>query len=386
MCIRDSSKTVINNNTTRKERVRELAGFGHGADRLKQSQTVRTLREAAAEANGLPFERTILRYRYAHEGKELINDAATLERKKLASIDDVHISEEPQTPYYVYREVRANWTFFDSVFRTYASLDVLESETTAGDDVFAERTSVTTQVRMSEDQFVRAFARCDLHVKLSNAQYGGSEQALRTVFRAVKDAIAEAEQMTLSDLDGVGELFGALAPSELSRLARRVKHPDGLALDEFVTAVVLLAWMTYGFRVPRSWDRGVARALRFFVERVMRPNVPEAQLAERDEEARAREQAGVTLRIVRRDRRHAALAAPLLHPGGLALRRRHVRAEDERRVALRVVVLREPLHAVDPLLERHPVRRVEAEVTKRHERLLRRRRRRALRLTRGGEL
>ena len=38
------SKTVINNNTTRKERVRELAGFGHGADRLKQSQTVRTLR------------------------------------------------------------------------------------------------------------------------------------------------------------------------------------------------------------------------------------------------------------------------------------------------------------------------------------------------------
>ena len=269
------SKTVINNNTTRKERVRELAGFGHGADRLKQSQTVRTLREAAAEANGLPFERTILRYRYAREGKELINDAATLERKKLASIDDVHISEEPQTPYYVYREVRANWTFFDSVFRTYASLDVLESETTAGDDVFAGRTSVTTQVRMSEDQFVRAFARCDLHVKLSNAQYGGSEQALRTVFRAVKDAIAEAEQMTLSDLDGVGELFGALAPSELSRLARRVKHPDGLALDEFVTAVVLLAWMTYGFRVPRSWDRGVARALRFFVERVMRPNVPE---------------------------------------------------------------------------------------------------------------
>ena len=31
--------------------------------------------------------------------------------------------------------------------------------------------------------------------------------------------------------------------------------------------------MTYGFRVPQTWTRGVARAARFFVERVMRTGV-----------------------------------------------------------------------------------------------------------------
>ena len=57
---------------------------------FKKNQTVGDLRTAAAEARGLPFERTIIRYRNAN-GKELINDAATLERKKVYAINDVSI-------------------------------------------------------------------------------------------------------------------------------------------------------------------------------------------------------------------------------------------------------------------------------------------------------
>jgi len=44
-------------------------------------------------------------------------------------------------------------------------------------------------------------------------------------------------------------------------------------------ATVLLAWLVYGFRVPQTWDRGVGRATRFFVERVMRGHVVEMHAA-----------------------------------------------------------------------------------------------------------
>jgi sarcosine oxidase delta subunit len=63
------------------------------------------------------------------------------------------------------------------------------------------------------------------------------------------------------------------------RLLQRTRLSDALAFDEFITAVVLLSWLVYGFKVPQSSTRGVARSLRFFVERVMRGNVVEMHTA-----------------------------------------------------------------------------------------------------------
>lgn len=258
------TKEVINNKT----RIRELIGRGARAE-FKVNQTVRDLREAAAEAQGIPFERVILRYRTAR-AKEIINDAATLERKKLSTLDDVIVEEEPVTPYYVYHEVRRNFTFFESVFRVYASIETLDAQT-YGD---GSRKHLTTSLVMSEAQFVRLFAASDLDKKLTNTQYVSVETTLRTVFRSVKARPNTAEQMELLREEDA-EIVGALAPSKLRRLARRLNHPNHLAFDEFISACVLMGWMTYGFRVPQTWDRGVARSLRFFVERVMRISVTE---------------------------------------------------------------------------------------------------------------
>ena len=100
------------------------------------------------------------------------------------------------------------------------------------------------------------------------------------------------------------ELVGHLAASKLNRLARRTEEPvtkDALAFDEFLTAVVMLSWLTYGFRVPQTWTRGAARATLFFVERVMRVGVADVQAshevlmqfaAARQAEARARARQG----------------------------------------------------------------------------------------------
>jgi hypothetical protein len=70
----------------------------------KQNATVRDLREVAADVRELPFDRTILRYRDAR-GKEIINDAATLERKKVFTVNEVNVEEERDDPFYVYHEV-----------------------------------------------------------------------------------------------------------------------------------------------------------------------------------------------------------------------------------------------------------------------------------------
>ena len=61
---------------------------------FKVNQTVRDLREAAAEAQGILSSASSCGIELAR-AKEIINDAATLERKKLSTLDDVVVEEEP---------------------------------------------------------------------------------------------------------------------------------------------------------------------------------------------------------------------------------------------------------------------------------------------------
>ena len=78
------------------------------------------LRRAAGEARGIaPIDRVILRYNDG-KGKELINDAATLERKKVFGIEEVLVEEEVEDPRFVYHEIRKHLAFFETCFKTYA--------------------------------------------------------------------------------------------------------------------------------------------------------------------------------------------------------------------------------------------------------------------------
>merc|ERR1712216_756179 len=67
-----------------------------------------------------------------------------------------------------------------------------------------------------------------------------------------------------------GSVEGSLCPSEGPRLELRIKHAWGMHLDEFLTSLVFMAWIIYGHRVPLT-DRGVARATRWLIERILRP-------------------------------------------------------------------------------------------------------------------
>ena len=129
---------------------------------------------------------------------------------------------------------------------------------------------------MSKAQFVRMCRQIDVAGKFTGAaRVGDPDAPVTRVFDAAKRAAAVASAMSLL-VEDEAELIGHLAPSKLNRLARRTEEfitKDALAFDEFITAVVMLSWMTYGFRVPQTWTRGVARATRFFVERVMRVGV-----------------------------------------------------------------------------------------------------------------
>lgn len=120
---------------------------------------------------------------------------------------------------------------------------------------------------------------CDVGAKLDNPHHDNLRNTLEAVFRSVKAKENCAAQMQLF-VEQESELAGSLAPSRSNRLLQRVnRQADALAFDEFVTATVLLAWLVYGFRVPQSGTRGVARALRFFVERIMRTRVVEMHAA-----------------------------------------------------------------------------------------------------------
>ena len=267
------TNTVINNNThTEKntkvqERVRQEVGIGARVE-FKNQHTVRDLRQAAADARGLPFERTVLRY--AQNQKEIINDSATLERKKVFTIDEVSIEEEIEDPRFVYHEVRRHIAFFETCFRVYSTVVVLDVVR----DQSRKFVHTQTQLLMSEQQFVYMCTQADIGKKLTlNVN---PVAAFKDVFAAVKADVNISSQMELL-LEDEAELVGALAASKLNRLQRRIEHPNHLALDEFITAVVLLGWMTYGFRVPQTWTRGVARSLRFFVERVLRVGVLDVQ-------------------------------------------------------------------------------------------------------------
>ena len=84
------------------------------------------------------------------------------------------------------------------------------------------------------------------------------------MFDAAKARANVASAMALIVEDET-ELVGHLAASKLNRLARRTEEPvtkDALAFDEFLTAVVMLSWLTYGFRVPQTWTAQGGRAPR----------------------------------------------------------------------------------------------------------------------------
>ena len=270
-----NTNTVVNN-TSRvesrsevSERVRLEVGVG-ARTTFKPQQTVRDLRQAAADARGLPFDRTVLRYNNRGGGKELINDAATLERKKVFSLDEVSIEEEVEEPRFVYHEIRKQFAFFETCFRVYATSVVIGESV----DTSARTSHTQTQLLMSESQWVRMCTQTDVAKKLGTTVHGLG--AYKEVFRAAKAGGNLSSQMQLL-LEDEAELVGSLAASKLTRLKRRLDNPHHLALDEWITAVTLLAWMTYGFRVPQTWERGVARSLRFFVERVLRVGTLDVQ-------------------------------------------------------------------------------------------------------------
>ena len=173
---------------------------------------------------------------------------------------------------YCYDEVRTHYAFFEAVFRVYASIQIV-------DDVRGvNHRHTTTALLMSMQHFTSLFRACDLGSKLNNPHHDGLRSTLEAVFRSVKAKKNCASQMELL-VEQESELAGSLAPSKARRLTQRMQHPVALTFDEFITATVLLAWVVYGFRVPQSARRGVARSLRFFVERVMAPNMVEMHAA-----------------------------------------------------------------------------------------------------------
>ena len=276
------TNTVVNTAThtekqisERRDRVAREVGRGARVE-FKPQHTVADLRRAAGEARGIaPIDRVILRYNDG-KGKELINDAATLERKKVFGIEEVLVEEEVEDPRFVYHEIRKHLAFFETCFKTYASLAAETSRTESSD---ARATRITTQLLMSKAQFVRMCRQMDVAGKLSQSQarLGDPDAPVKRVFDAAKARANVAARWRHR------RRSRARRPPrrvKLNRLARRTEEPvtgDALAFDEFLTAVVMLSWLTYGFRVPQTWTRGVARATRFFVERVMRVGVADVQ-------------------------------------------------------------------------------------------------------------
>jgi len=209
--LQESKTNVMNRHTTQETTRTIIIGS-------KQNQTVRDLREEVAELRGYPFGRTILRYRNA-QGKEIINDAATLERKKVYTVNDVTVELEREDSFYVYHEVRNHYTFLEAVFRVYASIQTLE-------DVHGvHHRHTTTALLMSMQQFTRLFQGCDLGSKLNNPHHDGLRSTLEAVFRSVKANENCASQIELL-VEQESELAGSLAPSRRGRtLASRVTNP-----------------------------------------------------------------------------------------------------------------------------------------------------------------
>jgi len=234
-----------------------------GAD-VKQdpSMTVGDLRRMMAESNSKPFERTILRYRKEKQGKELIRDSHTLARKGIVKPNEVLVSFEPEDGnYYVWSEIRNNWSFLEGVFKVYASLP-------SGPQDNETRGSASDHLLMSYRQFMYFMAELKVDEKLPNSQYNQMSNVCRSVFDTVKAPELLAKCLTL-DRD-TAALEGSLCPSSGARLDLRREHVWGMHYDEFLNSVVFMSWLVYGHRVPLT-DRGVARATRWFIERVMRP-------------------------------------------------------------------------------------------------------------------
>ena len=222
--------------------------------------TVLDLRRMLADSNSKPLERTILRYR--NNGKELIQDAAPLTRKGISKPNHVLTSFEPEDGnYYVWSEIRNHWTFLEGLFKTYASIPSgpSDNETRVGAD---------DHLLMSYRQFMYLISSCKIEDKLPNSQYNQLSAVVRSVFDTVKAPELLAKCLTLDR--ETGSVEGSLCPSEGPRLELRIKHAWGMHLDEFLTSLVFMAWIIYGHRVPLT-DRGVARATRWLIERILRP-------------------------------------------------------------------------------------------------------------------
>ena len=222
--------------------------------------TIGDVRQLHATANSKPIARTILRRR--KDGKELIRDSHPMKRKGVANSSDVAVSFEPEDwNYYVWSEIRNHWTFLEGVFKVYASIP-------SGPQDNETRGAAAEHVLMSYRQFVYLMSTCDVSSKLPHAQYNQLASVLRAVFDTVKDHDLLAKCLTLDR--ETGALEGSLCPSAGARLELRKKHAWGMHLDEYLTAIVFVSWLVYGDRVPMK-DRGVARATRWFIERILRP-------------------------------------------------------------------------------------------------------------------
>ena len=222
--------------------------------------TVGDLRQLQATSNSKPVGRTILRRR--KDGKELIRDAHPMKRKGISNASDVAVSFEPEDGnYYVWSEIRNHWTFLEGIFKVYASIP-------SGPQDNETRGAATGHLLLSYRQFVFLITTCDVGSKLPNAQYNQLASVVRAVFDTVKDHDLLAKCLTLDRETGAVE--GSLCPSAGSRLELRKTHAWGMHLDEYLTALVFVSWLVYGDRVPMT-DRGVARATRWFIERIMRP-------------------------------------------------------------------------------------------------------------------
>jgi len=226
--------------------------------------TVGDLRKMMAEANQKPSMRTILRYRAPEKlGKELIRDSTFLTAKSITKPGDVTVSFEGEDgTYYVWSEIRAHWSFLEGVFKVYASLP-------SGPNDTESRGHLDDHLLMSYRQFMYLMSGCKVGDKLPNTQFNQLASVVRSVFDAVKSNESLANCLFLDR--NTGALEGSLCPSEGPRLELRLSHGWGMHLDEYLTSLVFMSWIVYGHRVPMT-DRGVARATRWFIERVMKPN------------------------------------------------------------------------------------------------------------------
>ena len=226
--------------------------------------TVGDLRKMMAEVNQKPAARTILRYRSPDKnGKELIRDSTLLTAKLISKPGDVTVSFEGEDgTYYVWSEIRSHWAFLEGVFKVYASLP-------SGPHDSESRGQLDDHLLMSYRQFMYLMAGCKVGDKLPNSQFNQLAGVVRSVFDTVKSNDNLSNCLFLDR--NTGALEGSLCPSEGSRLELRLSHGWGMHLDEYLTSLVFMSWIVYGHRVPMT-DRGVARATRWFIERVMKPH------------------------------------------------------------------------------------------------------------------